>query len=65
MLYRVRIDLMFPLQVDGDEVWAKLKDYFQIKTVKSLANEKSYIEYHKCFHDEGLPCELIERVEKQ
>ena len=63
MKYRIRCDLMFPKQTDGDEVWAKLKDYLKNKQIKSLVNEKSYIDYHKCMHEENLPCVPIERFE--
>lgn len=65
MLYRIRIDLMFPNQIDGDEVWAALKNYLKNKEIKSLVNETSYIDYHKCLHEENLPCEPIQRFEKE
>ena len=66
MLYRIKVNLFIPDKSDSDEVWAKLKDYLQTKNIKSLVEEKSYIAYHKCFHDEtpGKPCVNIERFEK-
>ena len=66
MLYRVKVDLMFPNKSDGDQVWAALKNYLQTKNIKSLAEEKSFIEYHECHHDESPPqaCKVIQRFER-
>lgn len=61
---RIRVDLMFAVDSDGDEVWVKLKDYLKTKDIRSLVNEKSYIDYHECTHDINQPCIPIERFEK-
>ena len=66
MKYRVRIDLSFSKEADAKS----LMDYAKKLTDKAtsinegLANEEiSYCDYHKCYHDEGKPCQSIERVE--
>ena len=69
MLYRVRIDLAFNTEDISQAVFDKAKTVLS-KAVKIArqgepTNEISFIEIHKCYHDEELPkpCEIIERIE--
>jgi len=66
MKYRVRLDLSFGSQSEAK----KLVDFAKTLTSKAtsinegLDNEEiAYVDFHKCRHDEGLPCENIERLE--
>jgi len=63
---RIRVDLMFEINTEADEIWGALKTYLRNKEIKNLAKEKSFIHYEECHHDEtpSKPCEIIERVEK-
>jgi len=63
MLYRIRLDLAFDTEDIPQTVFDKAKKVL-LKAVK-IANEVSYIEIHKCFHDEDptKPCEMIKRIE--
>jgi len=68
MLYRVRIDLCFDKENIGKAVIDKAKTV--LSKAKKLAvggdeGESSYIEIHKCYHDEAnpKPCEMMERIE--
>lgn len=69
MLYRIRLDLAFDKENISQAVFDKAKEVLS-KAVK-IANqdnpmgEVSYIEIHKCYHDEtpSKPCEIIKRIE--
>ena len=63
---RIRVDMMFERDNEADEVWQALKAYAKNKKLRSLTEEKSYIQYENCHHDENppRPCEPIERYEK-
>ena len=66
MKYRVRLDLSFDSQTDAQA----LMDYAKGLTSKAVSineggdnEEISFCEIEMCRHDEGLPCEKLERVE--
>lgn len=69
MLFRIRLDLAFDKEDIPQAVFDKAKEVLS-KAVK-IANkdnpmgEVSFIEIHKCFHDEDppRPCEIIKRIE--
>ncbi|GAH10642.1 unnamed protein product [marine sediment metagenome] len=69
MLYRVRIDLCFDAEDISQAVFEKAKQVLA-KAVKIArqgepTGEVSFIEIHKCYHDEmpTKPCEIIKRIE--
>ena len=69
MLYRLRVDLCFNEEVSANGVFEKAKAILG-KAVKIAVKgdglpEVSFIEVHKCYHDEDprKPCEIIKRVE--
>jgi len=69
MLYRVRIDLCFNTEDISQAVYDKAKQVLS-KAVKIIrqgepTGEVSFIEIHKCYHDENepKPCEIIKRTE--
>ena len=66
MKYRVRLDLSFESEADAQA----LMDYAKGFSSKAIslnfggANEEiSFCDLELCGHDEGLPCERLERVE--
>ena len=66
MKYRVRLDLSFDDTTDAQA----LMDYAKQLSNKSVSinegednEEISFSEMEICRHDEGLPCEKLERVE--
>ena len=69
MLYRVRLDLAFTTEDIPQAVFDKAKQVLstaiKIASVDNPAGEVSFIEIHKCYHDETLskPCEIIKRIE--
>ena len=69
MLYRVRIDLAFSDKVDPDKIFGEAEKLFgkavKIAQKEEPTGEVSFIEIHKCYHDEDLvnPCEIIKRIE--
>ena len=66
MRYRVRIDLSFDNQDDAQAVMASAKNLCQkaVRLNEGEVNEEiSFCELEICRHDEGLPCERLERVE--
>jgi len=69
MLYRARIDLCFDkedvAQTIIDRAKSRLPEAVRIVRQGEPTGEKSYIEIHKCYHDEPVnkPCEIIERIE--
>lgn len=66
MKYRVRLDLIFPSEIDARSLLTYAKN-LSSKTVslnEGTAHEEiSFCELEICRHDEGLPCERLERVE--
>lgn len=69
MLYRVRIDLCFNAEETPQAIFDKAKQVL-LKAVKIArqgepTGEISFIEVHRCFHDEEptKPCEIIKRIE--
>lgn len=69
MLYRVRLDLCFDGEALADGVYEKAKTILSkainIAHPGEIGSEVSYIEVHKCYHDETptKPCEIIKRIE--
>ena len=66
MKYRVRLDLSFDSQIDAQT----LMNYAKGLTSKAVSlnegsdnEEISFCDLEICRHDEGLPCEKLERVE--
>lgn len=66
MKHRVRVDLSFNSQADAQT----LMSYVKGLTSKAVSinegrdsEEISFCELEICRHDEGLPCERLERVE--
>jgi len=66
MKYRVRLDLSFDSETDA----LSLMDYARGLSSKAVGinegkdnEEISFFELEICRHDEGLPCERLERVE--
>ena len=66
MKYRVRLDLSFDATVDAQA----LMDYAKQLSDKAVSinegrndEEISFCDIEICRHDEGLPCEKLERVE--
>lgn len=66
MKYRVRVDLSFDGQTDAQA----LMNYAKGLTGKAVSinegqdnEEISFCDLEICRHDEGLPCEKLERVE--
>ena len=42
----------------------EIKKYLRVKDIRNLTDERSFIDYHECGHDEGKACVKIERFEK-
>jgi len=64
--YRVRVDMSFDAEADARAVldYAKQLSGIALSINGSKdGEEKSFCEVEKCRHDEGLPCEILERVE--
>ena len=66
MKYRVRLDLSFDSETDAQS----LIDYARGLSSKAISinegkdnEEISFYDLEICRHDEGLPCERLERVE--
>jgi len=66
MKYRVRLDLFFESEADA----RSLMDYAKNLSSKAVSinegevnEEISFCDLEICRHDEGLPCEKLERVE--
>ena len=66
MKYRVRIDLSF----DGEAEAQLLMNYAKKKAATAVSineggdnEEIAFCDFELCGHDEGLPCEKLERVE--
>ncbi len=66
MKYRVRLDLSFENEADA----RTLLDYARILSAAAVSinegepdEEIAFYDLEICRHDEGLPCERLERVE--
>jgi len=66
MKYRVRVDLSFNDQVDGQSLmtYAKNLSGKAVSINEGGPNEEiAFCDLEICRHDEGFPCEKLERVE--
>jgi len=66
MKYRVRMDLSFDIEADAQSLmsYAKTLAGKAVSINESSDNEEiSFCDLELCRHDEGLPCEKLERVE--
>ena len=66
MKYRVRVDLSFNSQSDAQAImdYAKGQCNRAVSINEGADNEEiSFFDLEICRHDEGLPCEKLERVE--
>ncbi len=66
MKYRVRIDLSFDSEADARSVMTLAKNLRQkaLSLNEGEVNEEiSFCDLEICRHDEGLPCEKLERIE--
>ena len=66
MKYRVRIDLSFVNEADAQSLMGYIKSLSN-KAISinegELNEEIAFCDLEICRHDEGLPCEKLERVE--
>ena len=66
MKYRVRVDLSFDSQDDAQVLmdYAKALSNIAVSINEGMDNEEiSFCDLEICRHDEGLPCERLDRVE--
>ncbi|MFH1382604.1 MAG: hypothetical protein ABIH70_06880 [Chloroflexota bacterium] len=66
MKYRVRLDLSFDNETDARSLMAEARGYSAkaVSLHEGQPNEEiSFCDLEICRHDEGLPCEKLERVE--
>ena len=66
MKYRVRLDLSFDTETDAQALmdYAKQLSNKAVSINEGMDNEEiSFSDLEICRHDEGLPCEKLERVE--
>jgi len=66
MKYRVRLDLSFDGEADARALMVSAKGLAQKAVVinRGMPNEEiAFCDLEICRHDEGLPCESLERVE--
>lgn len=66
MKYRVRVDLSFADEADARSLMADAKNLSEkaVSLNEGEPNEEiSFCDLEICRHDEGLPCEELERVE--
>ena len=66
MKYRVRLDLSFASEADAQSLMAYAKNLSEkvVSINEGEVNEEiSFCDLEICRHDEGLPCEKLERVE--
>jgi hypothetical protein len=66
MKYRVRLDLSFASEADAQALmtYAKGLSSKAVSVNEGAANEEvAFCDLEICRHDEGLPCEKVERVE--
>ena len=66
MKYRVRLDLSFADEADAQSLMAYAKNLSSeaVSINEDEVNEEiSFCDLELCGHDEGLPCQKLERVE--
>ena len=66
MKYRVRLDLPFANEADAQSLMAYAKGLSDkaVSINEGEPNEEiAFCDFEICRHDEGLPCEKLERVE--
>ena len=66
MKYRVRIDLLFESEADAQSLMTYAKNLSEkaVSINEGEVNEEiAFCDLEICRHDEGLPCEKLERVE--
>ncbi len=66
MKYRVRIDLSFESEADAQSLMAYAKNLSSkaVSINEGEVNEEiAFCDLEICRHDEGLPCQKLERVE--
>ena len=66
MKYRVRLDLSFDTETDARSLMAYAKNLSgkAVSINEGRYNEEiSFCDLEICRHDEGLPCERLEKVE--
>jgi len=66
MKYRVRLDLSFEREADAQSLVAYAKNLSSkaVSINEGEVNEEiAFCDLEICRHDEGLPCEKLERVE--
>jgi len=66
MKYRVRLDLSFANEADAQSLMAYAKNLSEkaVSINEGEVNEEiAFCDLEICRHDEGLPCENLERVE--
>ena len=66
MKYRVRLDLSFENEADARSLMANAKQLSSkaVSINEGRDNEEiAFCDLEICRHDEGLPCEKLERVE--
>ena len=66
MKYRVRVDLSFDSEADAQALmtYARGLSSKAVSINEGKVNEEiAFCELEICRHDEGLPCEKLERVE--
>ena len=66
MKYRVRLDLSFAAEADAQALMAYAKNLSQqaVSINEGEVNEEiAFCDLEICRHDEGLPCEKLERAE--
>jgi len=66
MKYRVRLDLSFANEADAQSLMAYAKNLSSkaVSINEGEPNEEiAFYDLEICRHDEGLPCEKLERVE--
>ena len=64
MRFRVRSDISLSDEEEAKAVVKELQSHIGKKMVGSLYEEQSFIDFHKCYHDEPTPkaCEPIEHL---
>ena len=66
MKYRVRLDLSFDNETDARSLMAYAKNISEkaVSINEGESNQEiAFCDLEICRHDEGLPCEKLERVE--
>jgi len=65
MKYRVMLDLAFDSKIDAQKLIDLVKTIRnKASTINAGANsaERPKAAWHKCYHDEGLPCEPEQEI---